>query len=39
VVEKLEDEGPGRLARLRRRLPLVGRGAPEGPTDPSELDR
>jgi lysophospholipase L1-like esterase len=31
-------EGPGRLARLRRRLPLVGRGAPEGPTDPSELE-
>lgn len=31
------DGGPGRLARLRRRLPLVGRGAPEGPTDPAEL--
>jgi lysophospholipase L1-like esterase len=30
--------GPGRLARLQRRLPLVGRGAPEGPTDPRELD-
>jgi len=30
-------ESGGRLARLRRRLPLVGRGAPEGPTDPSEL--
>ena len=29
--------GVGRLARLRRRLPLVGRGAPEGPTDPAEL--
>ena len=29
--------GAGRLARLRRRLPLVGRGAPEGPTDPAEL--
>ena len=28
----------GRLARLRRRLPLVGRGAPEGPTDPAELE-
>ena len=27
--------GPGRLVRLRRRLPLVGRGAPEGRT-PSE---
>ncbi len=25
--------GPGRLARLRRRLPLVGRGEPEGRTD------
>ena len=32
-----EDGQPGRLARLRRRLPLVGRGAPEGPTDPAEL--
>ena len=32
-----EGEGTGRLARLRRRLPLVGRGAPEGPTDPAEL--
>ena len=30
--------GPGRLARLQRRLPLMGRGAPEGPTDPRELD-
>jgi lysophospholipase L1-like esterase len=30
-------ESGGRLARLRRRLPLVGRGAPEGLTDPSEL--
>ena len=30
-------EGVGRLARLRRRLPLVGRGAPEGLTDPGEL--
>ena len=29
-------QGQGRLARLRRRLPLVGRGAPAGPTDPSE---
>ena len=38
-VDPLPDgEGGGRLARLRRRLPLVGRGAPEGPTDPSELD-
>jgi len=37
-VEVLSGDGaPGRLARLRRRLPLVGRGAPEGPTDPSEL--
>lgn len=32
-----QEAGPGRLARLRRRLPLVGRGAPEGPTDPAEL--
>lgn len=32
-------EGAGRLARLRRRLPLVGRGAPEGRTDPEELAR
>lgn len=30
-------EGTGRLALLRRRLPLVGRGAPAGPTDPAEL--
>jgi lysophospholipase L1-like esterase len=38
-VEVLEAEGgPGRLARLRRRLPLVGRGAPAGPTDPAELE-
>ena len=29
--------GASRLARLRRRLPLVGRGAPLGPTDPAEL--
>ncbi len=29
--------GVGRLARLRRRLPLVGRGAPAGRTDPREL--
>jgi len=37
-VEVLTGDGaPGRLARLRRRLPLVGRGAPEGPTDPAEL--
>ncbi|MEX2291330.1 MAG: SGNH/GDSL hydrolase family protein [Mycobacteriales bacterium] len=32
-----EQEGAGRLARLRRRLPLVGRGAPLGPTDPADL--
>ncbi|TAL21949.1 MAG: SGNH/GDSL hydrolase family protein [Frankiales bacterium] len=32
-----EADGQSRLARLRRRLPLVGRGAPEGPTDPAEL--
>jgi lysophospholipase L1-like esterase len=44
AVEAVPDEpdaavaGPGRLARLTRRLPLVGRGAPEGPTDPAELD-
>jgi lysophospholipase L1-like esterase len=38
-VDPLPDaEGTGRLARLRRRLPLVGRGAPEGPTDPSDLE-
>jgi lysophospholipase L1-like esterase len=40
VVEKAADDGvagPGRLARLVRRLPVVGRGAPEGPTDPAEL--
>ena len=30
-------EGTGRLARLRRRLPLVGRGAPLGRTDSAEL--
>ncbi len=37
-VEILADEGgPGRLARLRRRLPLVGRGAPEGPSEPDEV--
>jgi lysophospholipase L1-like esterase len=29
--------GDGRLARLRRRLPLVGRGAPAGRTAPEEL--
>jgi lysophospholipase L1-like esterase len=28
--------GPGRLARLRRRLPVVG-GAPAGPTSPEDL--
>ena len=38
VVEALEGEqgaasaGPGRLARLVRRVPLVGRGDPEGRT-------
>jgi lysophospholipase L1-like esterase len=38
-VDPLPDgEGAGRLAMLRRRLPLVGRGAPAGPTDPAELD-
>ncbi|MCW2681305.1 MAG: family lipase [Frankiales bacterium] len=38
-VEPLPDaQGPGRLALLRRRLPLVGRGAPAGPTDPAELE-
>jgi hypothetical protein len=37
-VDPLPDvDGQTRLARLRRRLPLVGRGAPEGPTDPAEL--
>jgi lysophospholipase L1-like esterase len=29
--------GPGRLARLRRRLPLVGGGAPDGPTSQEDL--
>ncbi|MBK5306000.1 MAG: SGNH/GDSL hydrolase family protein [Frankiaceae bacterium] len=29
--------GPGRLARLRRRVPIVGRGAPAGPTSPEDL--
>jgi len=29
--------GPGRLARLRRRLPLVSGGAPAGPTSPEDL--
>jgi lysophospholipase L1-like esterase len=40
VVEKVDDEvaGPGRLARLVRRLPVVGRGAPAGPTEPADLD-
>jgi lysophospholipase L1-like esterase len=38
-VERLPgDEGPGRLARLRRRLPLVGRGAPAGRTEDDELE-
>jgi lysophospholipase L1-like esterase len=31
-------DGPGRLARLQRRMPLVGRGAPEARTEPDELD-
>jgi lysophospholipase L1-like esterase len=29
--------GPGRLARLRRRVPIVGRGAPAGPTSEEDL--
>jgi lysophospholipase L1-like esterase len=29
--------GPGRLARLRRRVPLVGGGAPAGPTSLEDL--
>ena len=37
VEVEVLDDGPGRLARLRRRLPLVGRGAPLGPTDPADL--
>jgi lysophospholipase L1-like esterase len=37
VVRLPGAEGTGRLARLRRRLPLVGRGAPLGRTDPAEL--
>ena len=32
-----EQAGTGRLALLRRRLPLVGRGAPAGPTEAGEL--
>jgi lysophospholipase L1-like esterase len=32
-----EQAGTGRLAVLRRRLPLVGRGAPAGPTQATEL--
>jgi len=32
-----EQAGTGRLALLRRRLPLVGRGAPAGPTAAAEL--
>ena len=36
AVDALPDQpAAGRLALLRRRLPLVGRGAPEGPTDPA----
>ena len=38
-VEPLEDgDGPGRLARLRRRLPLVGRGAPAGRTPQEDVE-
>jgi lysophospholipase L1-like esterase len=29
--------GPGRLARLRRRVPIVGGGAPAGPTSAEDL--
>jgi hypothetical protein len=29
--------GPGRLARLRRRVPIVGGGAPAGPTSEEDL--
>nr|MDP9465784.1 hypothetical protein [Actinomycetota bacterium] len=32
-----QQTGAGRLALLRRRLPLVGRGAPAGPTEAGEL--
>ena len=48
VVETVPDEmgiaaaGPGRLTRLVRHLPLVGRGAPDERSDerlPSEVDR
>jgi len=39
-VDPLPAQGPvGRLALLRRRLPLVGRGAPAGPTAPDDLAR
>jgi lysophospholipase L1-like esterase len=38
-VDPLPDaQGGGRLAMLRRRLPLVGRGAPAGPTTAAELE-
>lgn len=43
VVETVEGgdgaAAHGRLARLVRRLPLVGRGAPAGPTPTEELER
>ena len=32
-----EQDVAGRLALLRRRAPLAGRGAPAGPTEPAEL--
>ncbi|MDP9436191.1 MAG: SGNH/GDSL hydrolase family protein, partial [Actinomycetota bacterium] len=35
-AEGVAAAGPGRLARLTRRLPLVGRGAPAGPTPGAE---
>ncbi|HVM27033.1 MAG TPA: SGNH/GDSL hydrolase family protein [Mycobacteriales bacterium] len=41
AIETIEGDqgaaGQGRLARIVRRLPLVGRGAPAGPTDAAEL--
>jgi lysophospholipase L1-like esterase len=35
--EGAASDGPGRLARLRRRVPVVGGDAPAGPTSPEDL--
>ncbi|MDT7537826.1 MAG: hypothetical protein QOI82_1411 [Actinomycetota bacterium] len=37
LLEGTPSSGPGRLARLRRRLPVVGGGAPAGPTSAEDL--